>query len=191
MNLETIKPIPKHYSEMIKDIFNTRALRNDNYSLRAFARDLDITPSHLSDILARKANLSLKKGEETASKLNLSVEDKKLFLKLIEISNVNESQKNSLKFQLYNFDSSNLVISNDLYSSISEWHSLALLELISLKDFKFDLNWISEKLSVSVEEVSLALNVLIKSKLIALENGNLIKQFDYFARKKVASATLT
>lgn len=180
MTPETIKPIPKHYTEIIRDIFNERTLKNDSYSLRAFARDLDLMPGHLSEILALKTNLSLKKALETSALLKLSGENQKLFLKLVEMANANDARKSSLELQLYNFDSSHLVISNDLYSRISEWHSLALLELISLKDFKHDLVWIAERLSITTDEAAYTIKNLLQSQLIQLEDGELKKQYDYF-----------
>ncbi len=180
MNLEKIKPIPRHYSAIIQDVFNLRTLKNENYSLRALARDLDLTPGYLSEILSLKANLSLKRGRDVASKLGLGPEDQKLFLKLVEIAGASEANKESLEGQLYNFDSSHVSISPQLYSSISQWHSLALLELIDLKDFRFDLRWISEKLSISIEEASESMNNLIKSQLITIEADKIIKNYDYF-----------
>ena len=53
---------------------------NSQYSLRAFARFLDIDASFLSKVLARKQVLSLKKVEAIVEKLGLSEEQRKKFI---------------------------------------------------------------------------------------------------------------
>lgn len=179
MQLETPRSLPKHYSDIIKELFHTRILKNENYSLRAFARDLNLNPGYLSDLISGKATLSIKKSEEIGRILFLSLEDQKFFSKLVEIANANEKSRSQLENQLYNFDSSHVTVSQEIYASISEWHSLMLLELICLKDFKYDLEWIAQKLLISAEEAEKTVDNLIAKNLLILEDGQLKKQYDY------------
>jgi uncharacterized protein (TIGR02147 family) len=183
MNLEQTKPntLPKSYVEILKSCLSERMLKNENYSLRAFARDLDITPSHLSEILNKKANLSLKAGFQIAPFIYKNIEDQKLFCKLIEIDNaIDSDKKNELSKQLYNYDSTHLIISNEDYDSISDWNSLALLELINLHDFQYDLDWISNRLSISSECVEKLLCNLSYHELIEIHDHKIEKKYDYF-----------
>ena len=62
------------------DELDRRIERNPQYSLRAFARFLDIDASFLSKVLARKQVLSLKKVEAIVEKLGLVEEERKRFI---------------------------------------------------------------------------------------------------------------
>lgn len=181
MHLEIPRRLPKHYSEIMKEVLNSRILKNENYSLRAFARDLNLSPGHLSEILTSKTTLSIKKSSEIASLLFLHEEDQNFFCKMVEVANAKDDQKSTLENQLYNFDSNGIIISNDVYSSISSWHSLALLELISLKCFRLDYSWIAQSLQISSQEAELAIENLLSVGLIELKDGKLHQQYDYFA----------
>ena len=59
------------YQDILKAELEKRQRANARYSLRAFARDLGVSPSNLSEILQRKAGLSRIKAQEIAKKLNL------------------------------------------------------------------------------------------------------------------------
>ena len=58
-------------SEFLGAEFSKRKLRNETYSLRAFARDLGVSASRLSEILSGKLGISEKTAETIASKLRL------------------------------------------------------------------------------------------------------------------------
>src|SRR4051812_8640701 len=57
----------------------SRQLRNERYSLRAFARSLGLSPSKLSDIMKGKQGLSLATAREIVTKLDLSVDEARAF----------------------------------------------------------------------------------------------------------------
>lgn len=56
--------------EIIKEIFDNKKAKNSKYSLRAFARDLDISVSHLSAILNQNARLTTANACKIALKLD-------------------------------------------------------------------------------------------------------------------------
>ena len=57
------------FREVLKQVLQKRAGNNPSYSQRAFARDLGISPSTLSEVLKGRYGLSEKKSREIA--LNL------------------------------------------------------------------------------------------------------------------------
>jgi transcriptional regulator with XRE-family HTH domain len=61
-----------NFSRFIIQEFENRKLRNPNYSLRAFARDLGVGASTLSSILRSEVNPSLKFVRDLLEKLNTS-----------------------------------------------------------------------------------------------------------------------
>jgi uncharacterized protein (TIGR02147 family) len=60
------------YREILLDVFNSRQKKNPAYSLRAFARDIEMSHSRLSEIFSGKGELSLEKAQNIAKKLRLS-----------------------------------------------------------------------------------------------------------------------
>lgn len=69
------------YREIIRSEFEKRRSKNPSYSLRAFARDLHVPVSRLSEVLNGKGGVSLKRGWALAEKLNLDESQKDVFLK--------------------------------------------------------------------------------------------------------------
>jgi uncharacterized protein (TIGR02147 family) len=60
------------YREVLLDAFNSRRKKNSGYSLRAFARDVEMSHSRLSEIFSGKGDLSLEKAQNIAKKLRLT-----------------------------------------------------------------------------------------------------------------------
>lgn len=63
------------FNEVLKVEFSTRKQRNQNYSLRAFARDIDLSPSTVSRVFNNKYDLSTKLIEEVLSKIGLPADE--------------------------------------------------------------------------------------------------------------------
>jgi hypothetical protein len=72
------------YRDYLRDQFSERINRFGDYSLRAFAAELELAPSILSGILNRKHGISRKKAIMIARKLNLSEEETRYFCNLVE-----------------------------------------------------------------------------------------------------------
>lgn len=71
------------YISLLKRYFELRKKRNPRYSLRKYAKDLELTPMHLSYILRGQRGLSRKKAEVVAQVLRLSYADRKKFLQIV------------------------------------------------------------------------------------------------------------
>lgn len=63
----------------LHDELKRRVLKNSNYSLRAFSRDLGVSPSKMSKVLNRKAELTEYDKEQFAASLGLSDEQIQLY----------------------------------------------------------------------------------------------------------------
>ena len=72
------------YLEIIKDEFGSRIESNPSYSMRAFARDLEISPSRLSEILNGRGGMSSVMAQKIASKLGLQRSEIDYFKALVE-----------------------------------------------------------------------------------------------------------
>lgn len=68
------------YKKLLRDKFEKRKMANPRYSLRAFARDIRISPSRLSEILNGKQGLSESGAEKISSALGMEGEEKARFI---------------------------------------------------------------------------------------------------------------
>lgn len=73
------------YREYLLTYLEKKKKNNVQYSMRAFARDLGISPSTLSETLNRHHGLTPKSSEKIADRLNLSASEKSHFLKLVKL----------------------------------------------------------------------------------------------------------
>lgn len=92
------------YQAALKYEFEQRQKRNPMYSLRAYARDLDLSPSHLSKVLANKSGLSTHRAMIVARNMGLQNRNIKWFKSLVEAQHSRNShvkqraQKNILRY---------------------------------------------------------------------------------------------
>ena len=68
------------YVDCLKLLLENRISRNPHYSIRALARDLDIDPTYLLNILNKKRNMTPKNAYKLANHLNLQGESKLNFI---------------------------------------------------------------------------------------------------------------
>ncbi len=71
------------YRKILRDELARRVRQNPHYSLRAFARDLQIVPSRVSESLNNKQGLSRKAAEKIAARLRMPADKANLFLDLV------------------------------------------------------------------------------------------------------------
>lgn len=69
-----------YFREYLNTELESRTEDNENYSLRAFAKFLEIDPSLLLRIMTGKQSLSLNKAQEIAEKLKLDQEEREKFV---------------------------------------------------------------------------------------------------------------
>jgi uncharacterized protein (TIGR02147 family) len=140
-----------------------RQSKNPSYSLRAFARDLEVSAGYLSDILKGRYCLSRDGAQKLAKKLNLSKEEESVLIESTRIAQ-NKKKSNRLGARLQRRFSERLP--DDQFKQISDWYHYAILELFYLKSFKEDPRWIGHYLGISIGEASQALDRLERLKLL-------------------------
>lgn len=136
--------------------FDRRLKGNGNYSLRAFARDLKTNAGSLSVILSGKRPLTQKAILHFSQHLGLGPLKVKEFL----------GQPPSA-FQL---------VEEEIFGVLSEWYYDAILELTRTKNFRSDERWIARRLAISVHEVRIALDRLLRLGWIKKSQGRYVLQ---------------
>lgn len=84
------------YVSLLEKYFELRKRRNPRYSLRKYAKDLELTPMHLSYILRGQRGLSRKKAEVIAKVLRLSYADRKKFLQIVSALSARAARERNL-----------------------------------------------------------------------------------------------
>ncbi len=157
----------------LQDELTNRCARNPNYSLRAFAKFLEISPSALSALINGKRPISQKTKQRLGIKLGLQLRELEKFKVTPHGNRKNLDAVDRKEFQQ---------VTIDTFSIISEPHHYALLELIKTENFKWDTKWIARRLKLTVSEVNIAINRLERVGLLSRnENGELYDTTDGFS----------
>jgi uncharacterized protein (TIGR02147 family) len=182
------------YRDMLSHSFQTRRENNPNYSLRAFARDLLISPSRLSEVMAGKGNLSRRKADAIAKKLKFTPAKKQYFFDLID-SVASESDKVRSKaierLESVAKDKVERYLPNRTFESIATWQHIAVWSFLFLPVFDGDCYTISRSLKIDIFDVYNILQRLKVAGLIKHQNGQwvpLVKEFS--SGDDVPSATI-
>jgi uncharacterized protein (TIGR02147 family) len=77
------------YRQYLKSVLQNRQLKNKRYSLRAFAKSLNISPGALSKVLNSINNLSEQKALQFAQQLKFNEYETDYFLRLVTMNKLN------------------------------------------------------------------------------------------------------
>lgn len=135
--------------------------RNPNYSLRSFARDLGISPGHVSAIINKKKPITIKQAMQIASKLNMTPSEKREFLQSL-VANVVIEDGGQIEHKK---------LKEDEFALISEWYHLAILNLASLKNIEAKPRQISKRLNISSIQATEAIQRLERLEFITTKGG--------------------
>ncbi len=142
--------------------------KNPQYSLRAFAKKLSLSPGSLSDILKGKRSLSFKSAHKILNRLDFLPDERHSFLNLAlsekmgcAASDTSLHKKNLKKFK---------TIDPDVFYVVSDWQHYAVLGLMKTSNFQSNSKWIAKRLGITSVEV--------ESTLSRLERVGLIKKIN-------------
>ena len=177
--METIKP---KYQEMLLEEYESRCKRNPAYSLRAYARDLNLSPTSLSLILKGKQGLSSFKAKNISDKIGFSEPESQLFCTSVQSCHARSPRaRESADVQLRKETFSSTELSLEYFKIISDWYHFAILELTDTKGFKSEPKWIAKKLGISTLEATSAIERLLRLELLTEEKGKLKQTTGYLA----------
>lgn len=146
--------------------------------MRSFAKDLNISPQHLSAFFSHRRGLSEAKAEEIASRLELDQKTKDLFVSAIRArytrSPILKKEARANHETIKSEHWSNSEISHDAFQVISDWHHYGLLELIKITPRNLQkFSYFSKRLKISENEVQMALHRLIRLNLVSAQKDKL------------------
>ena len=172
------------YKAVLKQHLEDRCKANVRYSLRAFARDLDIAPARLSLILSGKQGLSQTSGLNLAKRLDLSTTEREAFLTSIEARDSRSKLRRgaaATKLASLRESDGERLLALDAFRMISDWYHYAVFELMALRAFKRDPKWIAKRLGITATQAENALERLLRLGIVEEKNGKLQRAQTFIA----------
>lgn len=136
------------FRQILQKEFLSRIKRNPSYSLRAYAKSLEINDSTLSKILNQQMPVTKKRFEHLSKRIPMDLND--------DFFAMNDKQFLDLDIQKLRM--------------LSNWYYPAILELTKTNDFENNSKSIAYRLGLSIHEVKMAISDLVDLKLL-LEDG--------------------
>lgn len=158
--------LKEQYVKMLQTELKNRKEVNPSYSLRAFARDLQIPAPHLSMVLSFKKGLSKLKAQSIAQRLSWASEEKDLFISLVEACHTRSKQsknkaydriQDKLKKDQKLFEK---IIEDDEFVQIADPIHFQILEALKISFIENNLTGLNNILPHSEKDILEACNRL-------------------------------
>ena len=157
---------------ILKESLSGRIAHNSSYSLRAFARDLDVSPQQLSNVMNGRKGISERMADQLSKKLGLAGREKDLFLESVRAQfsrsqSIRVTAKAKLE-HLISVGGSTAHLELDLFKTISNWYHFALIELLKINGSRKPA-WYAKRLGIPENEVKITLGRLERLELVTHE----------------------
>lgn len=164
------------YRDILKSILESRISANSKYSLRAFARDIKISPSQLSLVLNGKKGISLLAAERIVQSLDLKPQEASVFLDLVSsVDAKSKAVRQEAIQRLSRPEPQSKTIAIDAFRIISDWYHFAILELTTVQGFVPSIEYIEKQLNISKYEAEEAVLRLERLDLLVREGDTWIQ----------------
>lgn len=147
-------------AQFLKGLLLRRISQNRSYSVRAFARDLKISHSYLSQILNERRGLSLRQALLLSDALHLGKEEKQRFIQLLFENKHYRLPGVAGAVSSPKSEENTVALDMDRFRTVKEWYHGAILEMTTLKDFKANPQWIAKSLGITPLQARAAVNRL-------------------------------
>lgn len=184
-----------HFSTLLKDELSRRREQNPDYSARAMARDLGLSPGFFVQLLSGKRNLSQEKAHYVAEKMAWPQALRIDFLNLVRAQAIKDpalkkialKEVSKQKVGRPRFSS----VSIDQFKVIAEWYHFAIVELTLIPAFKSEPAWIARRLGLPLQTAKDAIQRLLKIGLLKQNSdGRLVKNATNYSVGDVPSQAI-
>ena len=157
------------FRNYLKSVLNERVSRNPAYSLRSFARQIDLSPSALCEVLKGTKNLSEETATLIARRLGLNTSEQECF-RLSALSQrtkrIEVKEEALQRLQELQPSSSTQILATELFRMISDWQHFAILAATELTDFESGAEYLAKRLGISVRGAEAAVDRLIQLEML-------------------------
>jgi uncharacterized protein (TIGR02147 family) len=162
----------------LSDELRRRVQLNPRYSLRAYAKNLKLSPGALSEILRGKRELSLKSVPNVAKAFGLNADEGRHLLRLALKDRTYKNEALQALERAASQKRNNHELSGNLFALVSEWYHFAILNLLDCDRYEWSSTWISDRLGISRIQARLAMDLLLKLGLVVKNNGRWVSRHE-------------
>lgn len=150
-------------ADYLKEELRQRQQVDSKYSLRAFARFLEMSPSTISQVITGSRRLGVRSAVAIADKCNFPAEKRERFISLavgapIGICKIDRVADGDFK-----------LLEMDQFIKVASWQHFAILSLGDLANARYDKSWIASRLNITEEAAEKALEDLLALNMIEVE----------------------
>jgi uncharacterized protein (TIGR02147 family) len=154
--METTTTEKIHSQLWLENLLAEKIKKNPQFSLRAFARLVDVSPAVLSRILSGKRKLTFNLAVRIADALTLGPIEKDA---LYSFFTSPDSEK-------LDEDRSEKELSIDCFNAMKEWYHYGITQLLYMESFSDEPKWIAKMLGISELEAKLAVERLLRLEIL-------------------------
>lgn len=149
----------------LENLLAEKIKKNPQFSLRAFARLVDVSPAVLSRILSGKRRLTFNLATRIADALHLGpMERETLYSFFIGQKEQTDEDRHEKELSI------------DVFNAMKEWYHYGITQLLYIDSFSEDPKWIAKMLSITEIEAKLAIDRLLRLEILDRdENGRLYR----------------
>lgn len=168
---EVIQMLQTHFAEL--------QVRRPGFSLRSFARVLNLTPAQLSETLSGKRKITRKIALRVFERLGVDPSTAQHLIGRLPEKQKRRRNKTQSKTrgQVLRY----VQLSTDEFKIVADWYHFAILSLAETKSFKSDPTWIAKRLNIAEPDAKRAIERLLRLGLIAQKSGKLVATGKRFA----------
>lgn len=159
----------------IQNYLQRKRVNNPAYSLRALARDMDLSPSFLSEVVNGKKRLPRDRMDRLCELLDIDKAGRRQLQTFMarEILQVNKIDDSLLARS--SDDAAYTPASRKSLDFLSPWYVPAILDLSTCADFRPDPVWIADRLGLKREIAAIVVKRLKDHGMLVEKNGKLTK----------------
>lgn len=170
-----------NYRTMLASAFAVRCARNERYSQAAFARDIGISPSLLSEVLSDQHDLSRRKAEVVARRLGFTPTEFQAFCDSAEAqSSRSANRRNAAQLRLSGPSKGVQPdpLREEKLKAMGEWFHIAIIEALKIVSDGMSAIEVGKRLRLQPSVVRTALSRLKRLGLVEENDGR------WFAKNK-------
>lgn len=180
--MNSITTFYSDYLKYFQEAYENRVSRNPSYSMRAFARDLGLATSTLTEIMKGKYGLSYDRAFKVAERMHLNETQSQHFAELftMQFSRSEKAKKQARTSVLSRTTQAYQDLQEDAFRTISDWHHLALLELLEMEHHSYETaHLLAERLELPQDLLMESLQRLERLNLIVTKKDRLVTTGDF------------